>query len=91
MRSSHRIAFCTHQPYGPHISYYDAANGAPKYATKDGPGWRVETVDVGLYPYVPTSIALHGSTPTCRRTRIGGSIQVEPDRKRPFKLGTGPA
>ena len=40
----------------PHISYYDAANGALKYATRTLPGWRVETVHVGLYPYVPTSM-----------------------------------
>ena len=27
-------------------------------------GWHVEPVDAGLYPYAPTSLALHGGVPT---------------------------
>ena len=48
----------------PHISYYDAANDALKYAHKDAMGWHVEQVDAGLYPYAPTSLALHEGIPT---------------------------
>ena len=48
----------------PHISYYDAANDALKYAHEDAMGWHVEQVDAGLYPHAPTSLALYRGVPT---------------------------
>jgi hypothetical protein len=49
----------------PHISYYDAINGALKYAVKIGGGWQIQTVDSaagGLLP-VPPDADFDGSLP----------------------------
>ncbi|MDW8064406.1 MAG: carboxypeptidase regulatory-like domain-containing protein, partial [Anaerolineae bacterium] len=42
----------------PHISYYDASNGALKYARWTGSGWEIQKVDAGGDVGQYTSLAL---------------------------------
>jgi hypothetical protein len=76
----------------PHLSYYDAANGALKYAWRDAAGWHVQTVDgeqetdVGQYtalvldgagrPIISYYDVTHGDLKVARWAALQGSAML---------------